>query len=146
MTDAYHNEDTRLNTDAKPLVLFLCDGKYGASLMAAAMMKSKANSFFDVHCYHTTQTMSTDKAAQALIQFQISTYDLAPAPLDALTLDYVDYLIALNPASVQSGLPLPSYGKFIPWDVTENSDAGLAAVLRAINQNVNYFLSLYLFR
>ncbi|WBA07777.1 hypothetical protein [Salinivibrio kushneri] len=130
----------------KPVVLFLCDGKLGASLMAAAVMKNKADSFFDIHCAYTTATMPTAQASKALIQFQISTSGLAPVPLSGLTLEYVDYLVAVNPAAVQSGLPLPRYGKFVPWDVTENSDAGLVAVLRAVNQSINYFLSLYLFR
>ncbi|SIN81234.1 hypothetical protein [Salinivibrio sp. ES.052] len=131
---------------SKPIVLFLCDGIHGASLMAAAVMKHKAGSFFDIHCAHTAHTMRTEQASKALIQFQISTSGLTPFPLSELTLAYVDYLVAVNPAAVQSGLPLPDYGKFVPWDVTEHSEAGLAAVLRAVNQNINYFLSLYLFR
>ncbi|MPS31351.1 MULTISPECIES: hypothetical protein [unclassified Salinivibrio] len=131
---------------SKPVVLFLCDGKHGASLMAAAVMVNKASSFFDVHCAHTSSTMHTAQASKALIQFQLSTSGITPSPLAELRLTYVDYLVAMNPAAVQSGLPLPDYGKFVPWDVTEHSEAGLTAVLRTINQNINYFLSLYLFR
>ncbi|OOE38013.1 hypothetical protein BZG00_15075 [Salinivibrio kushneri] len=131
---------------SKPVVLFLCDGVHGVSLMAAAVMKSKASSFFDVHCAHTSSTMHTAQASKALIQFQLSTSGITPCPLAELTLTYVDYLVAVNPAAVQSGLPLPRYGKFVPWDVTEHSDAGLVAVLREVNKSINYFLSLYLFR
>ncbi|QIR06390.1 hypothetical protein [Salinivibrio costicola] len=131
---------------SKPSVLFLCDGLQGASLMASAIMQNKAGAFFDIVCCHTSPDMATEPAARALIQFQISTADIAPVPLAGLSLNYVDYLVALSPAAVQSGLALPSYGKFVPWDVSEHTNASTTAVLRTINHNVNYFLSLYLFR
>ncbi|CZF79837.1 hypothetical protein GCE9029_01678 [Grimontia celer] len=139
------DHDVRLKH--KPSVLFLCDGKEGYSLVAEAILAHKADSHFDSFSAYTSNTCDVATACQALRQYNIACSDKHFRPIEAYNCNNVDYLIALNPASVQSGKPLPKYEKFIPWDITEGGESSdRQKAIKYINDQINYFLSVYLYR
>ncbi|WP_035025487.1 hypothetical protein [Enterovibrio calviensis] len=142
---------------AKPSVLFLCDGEDGYSLVAQSILTHKADSYFRGFSAYTSNTCNVASACQALRQYNITCSDQYLSKIEAYKATYVDYLIALSPSSVQSGKPLPEYAKFIPWDVTEGGEipssfgvdrnsADRHTAIKYINDQINYFLSVYLYR
>ncbi|EOD77090.1 hypothetical protein D515_04674 [Grimontia indica] len=139
------DHDVRLKH--KPTVLFLCDGQEGYSLVAGAILAHKADSHFDSYSAYTSASCDVATACQTLKQYNIACSDSHFRPIEAYHRNNVDYLIALNPASVQSGKPLPKYEKFIPWDITEGGESSdRQKAIKYINDQINYFLSVYLYR
>ncbi|MGF1766203.1 hypothetical protein L4D06_02255 [Enterovibrio makurazakiensis] len=133
--------------NAKPSVLFLCDGKEGYSLVAQSILTHKANSYFRGFSAFTSSTCDVTSACHALHQYNIVCSDKYHLKIDNYKEERVDYLIAMSPSSVQSGKPLPEYSKFIPWDVTGGGEvSNKHSVVKYINEQINYFLSVYLYR
>ncbi|MBV7299473.1 hypothetical protein [Enterovibrio paralichthyis] len=131
----------------KPRVLFLCDGQEGHALVAQSILAHKADSHFVGYSAHTGTDSDVQPACQLLHQYNIRCTDERFQPVDAYKEEHMDFLIALSPGSVQSGKPLPSYKKFIPWDITEGgSTDDKQRVIKYINDQINYFLSVYLYR
>lgn len=139
--------DHDLRLKHKPTVLFLCDGQEGYSLVAGAILAHKADSHFDSYSAYTSASCDVATACQMLRQYNIACSDSRFQPIEAYHQNNVDYLIALNPASVQSGKPFPKYEKFIPWDITEGGESSdRQKAIKYINDQINYFLSVYLYR
>ncbi|WP_407330778.1 hypothetical protein [Enterovibrio sp. 27052020O] len=131
----------------KPSVLFLCDGAQGYSLVAQSILSHKADSYFKGLCAFTSDICNISSACQSLRQYNIACRDDHLRSIDAYQEQNVDYLIALSPSSVQSGKSLPRYTKFIPWDITQGGETNDRQVaIKYLNDQINYFLSMYLYR
>ncbi|CZF86686.1 hypothetical protein [Grimontia marina] len=142
---ALSERDSRLKH--KPSVLFLCDGKEGYSLVAEAILSHKADSHFDSYSAYTSSNCDVTSACKTLKHYNIACSNSHFRPIEAYHQNNVDYLIALTPASVQSGKVLPKYEKFIPWDITEGGESSdQQKTIKYINDQINYFLSVYLYR
>lgn len=134
------------SVEAKPSVLFLCDGQAAASLIADAMLRHKASAFFDPHSAYTATMLHQEEATKQLSRLQIASQHSHPKPVEAISHLHFEFLVAMTPASVQSGKKLPGYTTFVPWDVTEGCEKNSEWIYRNVNANINYFMSLYLFR
>lgn len=131
----------------KPSVLFLCDGSEGHALVAQSILSHKAKSYFSSFGAHTSKNGNPQAACKLLHHYNIACSDRDFQPVARYQQMHLDYLIALCPASVQSGHPLPRYEKFIPWDITQGGElVGSQHAIKYINDQINYFLSVYLYR
>ncbi|MEZ8142122.1 hypothetical protein A1OO_19315 [Enterovibrio norvegicus FF-33] len=131
----------------KPSVLFLCDGEEGYSLVAQSILNHKADSYFKGLCAFTSEVCNIASACQSLRQYNIACRDDHLRTIEAYQGQNVDFLIALSPSSVQSGKSLPRYTKFIPWDITQGGETSDRQItVKYINDQINYFLSVYLYR
>ncbi|MDD1783107.1 hypothetical protein LRP49_18215 [Enterovibrio sp. ZSDZ35] len=132
---------------AKPSVLFLCDGNDGYSLVAQSILNHKADSYFHSLCAYTNDNCNIESACRSLRHFNIDCTDKHLDTIEAYSSERIDYLIALSPSSIQSGKRLPRYDKFIPWDITEGGElTEQRQIIKYINDQINYFLSVYLYR
>ncbi|WP_232313195.1 low molecular weight phosphatase family protein [Enterovibrio coralii] len=139
--------EAALKQRTKPSVLFLCDGKKGYSLVAQSILNHKADTYFNCLSAYTNEDCNIEPACRTLKHYNIDCTDKHLDPIDAYTNHDFDYLIALSPSSVQSGKKLPRYEKFIPWDITEGGEAeDQERIVKYINDQINYFLSVYLYR
>ncbi|PML81013.1 hypothetical protein [Enterovibrio norvegicus] len=133
--------------DKKPRVLFLCDGREGLSLIAQSVLNHKADTHYTGISGFTGKVFNEDAACGTLRRYNIDCTSTNLKPLEHYADEHVDFVVALTPSAVQSGKPFPAYGKFIPWDITSGGDVTeMAMIIKAINDQVNYFLSVYLYR
>ncbi|SKA67064.1 hypothetical protein [Enterovibrio nigricans] len=132
---------------SKPSVLFLCDGQDGYSLVAQSLLNHKADSYFHSLSAYTNDNCNIESACRSLKHFNIDCTDKHLDTIEAYGGESIDYLIALSPSSIQSGKTLPRYDKFIPWDITDGGEnAEQQQIIKYINDQINYFLSVYLYR
>ncbi len=141
------NKRKTQRVDKKPRVLFLCDGRQGFSLIAQSVLNHKADSHYVAVSGFTGKVFNEDAACGALRRYNIDCTSAHLKPLEGYAEEHVDFVVALTPSAVQSGKPFPAYDKFIPWDITSGGDVTeMAMIIKAINDQVNYFLSVYLYR
>lgn len=131
------------NLQNKRSVLFLCTGNSARSQMAEALLRHKADAFFEVYSAGTSPEGIDTRTLAALEKFGLSTSALTSKSLEQFNGQSFDYVITLCDKAQQECRTYDGAKKQLAWDFPDpKSRKGLDAFATTLNE-LNNRLSMF---
>jgi ArsR family transcriptional regulator, arsenate/arsenite/antimonite-responsive transcriptional repressor / arsenate reductase (thioredoxin) len=143
----------------KPRVLFICSGNTARSQMAEALLRHKADSYFEVCSAGTDVADVTDgeeaavadalgvvdeRALSALTQLGINTQGLVPKSIAQFDTQRFDFVISLCDKASQECRSYAGAGQQYAWDIASPKSRGGETPFLATLDDISHRLDLFL--
>ena len=135
----------------KRRVLFICSGNTARSQMAEALLRHKADSYFEVCSAGTDAAEATDavgvvdeRALSALTQLGINTQGLVPKSIAQFATQRFDFVISLCDKASQECRSYTGAGQQYAWDIASPKSRGGETPFLATLDDISHRLDLFL--